>query len=777
MPKKHYDLEREGQIDFFDNYNIPYTDDNSILVDNTDGIYHGNILEFKLNISNTGRVLFQAIKYLSKMRIRGESVPARILLIDLNDTKVYVFNSIDYIDDIQKVYVGAASKDNASFSNSVIPEKIFDYTELVDSSELKRLLINKTDDERNWYIPIDIDENCIIGWAERYYKEKPNATKGDFIGEESGKVKLNGEIREPRHFRGLINPYTAGSNERFKYLMDCLNDRLNKKNLGAFYTPIPYCNKAAELVKKAVERVPEGNDYIILDRCAGTGNLESALYNQFDRNGSELISHCVVSTYEYYEYKVLMERIGEDVRDIIPPTEANVVYESGKVSNADAISKDYIDNPLITKYINDPKCTIILFENPPYAETTSIEHQKEKKGKQSSVWKKSYVVTEMKKDVKGTASNDLGNAFIWSAFKYYLRQPTDSYIVFSPVKYWKAQHLVSKKFIDGFAFNRRHFHTNIDACIMCALWSNEEDYKTDRFTLKGFDIEKDGKLQKSPILLKIKQIKSLFSEKYYGRLNKNEYKTDGILIGLDGTEADSSVKKRIVPLYGEDLIGYLVSDSVGFDNPDAKSSLLIAGRYNGNGFYLKRDCFLEKLPMFCASRYITYNRAWTERARIMKSGDGADRFFKDLKSNKIDQQLRKCLLFTCLETQNHMRSFTGSDNRFYRNELCLDTSNGETLASKELSSMNRNNLEEKLFNQWDMIISESKKCKNYNSDLTYGIYQIIDELNTFQVDEHDKKRIYDYPILNGYLDALKQLVKEYYVKEIVPFLFEYEFLK
>ena len=104
MANKYYEIEREGQIDFFKNYNIPYTDDHSILVDNTDGIYHGNILEFKLNISNTGKVLFQAIKYLSKMRIRGESVPARILLIDLNNTRVYVFNSLDYIDDIQKVY-------------------------------------------------------------------------------------------------------------------------------------------------------------------------------------------------------------------------------------------------------------------------------------------------------------------------------------------------------------------------------------------------------------------------------------------------------------------------------------------------------------------------------------------------------------------------------------------------------------------------------------------------------------------------------------------------
>ena len=147
--------------------------------------------------------------------------------------------------------------------------------------------------------------------------------------------------------------------------MDCLNDRLSKKDLGAFYTPIPYARKAAELVQMAVDRVPEGNDYIILDRCAGTGNLEAALVGLTDKNGDDLIEHCVVSTYEYYEYKVLSERIGDKVREIIPPTEANVVYENGKVANADAMSKEFIENPIVKQYVDDPKYTIILFENPP----------------------------------------------------------------------------------------------------------------------------------------------------------------------------------------------------------------------------------------------------------------------------------------------------------------------------------------------------------------------------------------------------------------------------
>lgn len=107
-----YKTEREGQIEFFENYGIPYSNDDSVLIDNTDGVYNGNIFEFKLNIINLNKTLCQAIKYLSRMRISGESVPATILLIDLNATTVYVYKSMEYFEAIHKVYTGAASKDN-----------------------------------------------------------------------------------------------------------------------------------------------------------------------------------------------------------------------------------------------------------------------------------------------------------------------------------------------------------------------------------------------------------------------------------------------------------------------------------------------------------------------------------------------------------------------------------------------------------------------------------------------------------------------------------------
>ena len=214
--------------------------------------------------------------------------------------------------------------------------------------------------------------------------------------------------------------------------MDCLNDRLSKKDLGAFYTPIAYAKKAAELVQKAVNRALDAGkeNYIILDRCAGTGNLESALIGLVDKNGNELIGHSVVSTYEYYEYKVLNERIGDKVLDIIPPTEADVIYENGKVSNADAMSEDFINNPIIKQYIDDENYAVILFENPPYRDAGASDSENTKGFK-------NYVNTEMLKEslANKTVAYDLSNMFIWSGYKYYLRQDTDSYILFSPIKY------------------------------------------------------------------------------------------------------------------------------------------------------------------------------------------------------------------------------------------------------------------------------------------------------------------------------------------------------
>jgi len=76
-----YSNEADGQADFFKEFGV---DPSTALQLNTDGVHNGNLLEFKVAINDVNQVLFQAIKYLARLRVNGHNVPANILLVDLN---------------------------------------------------------------------------------------------------------------------------------------------------------------------------------------------------------------------------------------------------------------------------------------------------------------------------------------------------------------------------------------------------------------------------------------------------------------------------------------------------------------------------------------------------------------------------------------------------------------------------------------------------------------------------------------------------------------------
>lgn len=751
--KEKYNLERDGQIDFFKNYGIPYEKD-GVLIENTDGIYNGILYEFKLNISDLNAVLFQAIKYLSRLRIKGESVPRTILLVDLNAEKAYEYDSGKYLKQIETEYVGSASKYNDGFVAGDA-ENIYHYDNMLQSSKLKKLL-KKEKTIEEMYVPINIDESCIVGWAERYYRENPTAKKGDFLGDDEGKVKITGEIREPRHFKGIINPYKEQTNVRFKYLMDCLNDHLQKKDLGAFYTPEPYAKKASELVLMAVNRAIDAGkkDYIVLDRCGGAGALEEPLIGLYDKNGDEIISHAVVSTYEYYEYKVLSERLGDKVRDIIPPTEADVVYSNGVIANADAMSKEYINNPIIKEYLDNEDCAIIMLENPPYRDLT-VDHSKEAKRKNEV-----FVAAEAKKELKGTRSNDIANLFIWSAFKYYLRQDSDSYIIFSPIKYWKTDHILNKKFSKGFIFNRKHFHAT-EAAISCILWENINDINSDGLTFSVYDIESDN-LVLSLENYHVKKCHNMPSKNYDKSSDKDD-KEDGVCCEFDGTERFKKTSLREKKLYNTNILGYIKAKSFYFDGMNRL--LVRCAEYDGNGCFIRNNNY-NKLLTLWVSKLLPINN-WWKKGTICTTSDGGDAYTKD------SDFLKMCLIYTCLSNQNKCLSFTGSDGRYYRNELCFEK---DTIASKDLEKYTLNDDEKELIKLWKIILEQAKKTDNYNSDISYGVYQITKELNTWTEDDKCKK-IYNYPELNGNLNSLRVKLKEYYNKYIRSKMFEYELVK
>ncbi len=743
---KFFTTEREGQLHFFKNFGIKL-DENDVLIANTDGVYNGNIFEFKLNINNTQQVLFQAIKYLSRLRITGNPVPKNILLVSLNQTKVYVFDSGDYFDEIHQIYYGGASKNNDGFTIKKQPTE-FNYSKMVDADEILQLLKEK------YFTKIKIDEDCIVGWAEKFYRENPTAKKSDYLDDKDG-----GEIRKPIKFKDYILPFKEKTNIKFKYLMDKLNDNLIKKELGAFFTPPAYAKKAVELVREAIKLVPKGNDYIILDRCAGTGNLQAEL-------SDEELSHTIVSTYEYYEYKVLLERFNGRVRHIVPPTDDNVEFSAGFVVNADALSEDFINNEIIKKYIDNPKCTVILFENPPYSEIAGNNIE----GDRKRIGKNTHVFNELKKDLDSfnvsnvSTARDLSNQFIWSGFKYYLRQENDSYILFSPVKYFKSIGLVEKEFQNGFLFNRKHFHASPSS--ISVIWWKNKIKKQESFVFPSFDIDnkKTNEIEDDVIKyekdIKIKKTKLTFTS-YFDKRKSPDDENNAIYCGSTGEE----VKRKVstVAVWNKNIIGYMFAG--GF-SVDVKHVLLVRSTiFNGRGFYLRSDNYLQKLPIFAAKLYP--QEKWYEKDVYFTTADGGDEYTKD------KDFLKSCFIFTCLSRYNKCLSFTGSDKRFYKNELCFDVG---TLANGQLEKYKLNADEQELIKIWQSVLSEAKKTKKYDKKLAYGPYQIEMELNTSEKDDNNKI-VYDYPTLNGELENLKKKLKIYYAKYIMPKLFEHELLK
>ena len=717
----------------------------------TDGYTKGILFEHKQNVTSNGRAktLGQALIYLSRFNRDGIPVPSKICLVSQDEQKCYIYeteNYIDFIENIEKYSNLKASDGIAGFEAGAVSQVI----EFDISNASKMMNLIKFVQQAPKCVKVHINAHNVYGWSNYYYenasshKQKPE------------KKAFFEELKNPRAtLEQFIYPWT-GKETDFRYIMDMLNDPMTQKKLGAFYTPPLYSKLAVELVKKAIERVPKGNDYIILDRCAGTGNLEMYL----DDGNEDILSHVIVSTYELKEWMVLKDRFGKRVRYIIPPIPENPhqlpdLNTDGFLSGANALTRDIIDNEVVKKYIKDEKCTVILFENPPYIETTGIEFQKKEQGKESS---------------------------IWSGFKYFLRQPSDSYIVFAPVKYWKSQHVISKKFIDGYAFNRARFHAKAEACVMCALWSNEDDTITNEFDLKAINIINKELVDEGTI--KVKKVTDMFSEKYYDKRTFSTDTFDGIACELNGLETNKPQNKvRVSKNYNSNIIGYMIAQTFGLDNPRLGSSLLIGGMYNANGFYLRSDNFIDKLPMFAATRYPDHCNDWKVTSMIMKSADKSAQYIADVKSGKLDSFLFKTLFWTCVSHYPHIRSLNGSDGRLYLNQLCFD---GDTLAKRKLDdfvSKGHNLSEEQtlLFNKMQNLLKMIKECDEYNPNFKYGLYQIDEEINIkIQVgykSDGSPKMDFKYGDLNNLVKEIKLLSKRYYVDNLTDKLFEYELLK
>lgn len=226
------------------------------------------------------------------------------------------------------------------------------------------------------------------------------------------------------------------------------NDRMNEKYVqkmqGAFFTPPRYVKISTQYVYNAItDAYKMGYDnYVIVDRCAGVGNLES----QFDEN---VYSHLILGTLNEAEAFT-----------------ANIRFNGlAEVNVVDALSEDGVNYYI--KAINNykikhkvKKLAVIFLENPPYAQTNS-----NKSGGIKSNYNKTYVHKNM---IKG--GEDLDEQFVFSAFEYY---GLFRYIHYGPIKIWKSRHLITKEVKDAYLCNRKYFNAS-ESAIALLHWTNTD---------------------------------------------------------------------------------------------------------------------------------------------------------------------------------------------------------------------------------------------------------------------------------------------------------------
>lgn len=740
---KHYRDEYEGQVEFYSRVGI-----NPDLSHNTDGVDRGNLYENKIDIKNIYEVLSQAIKYASRIRIRGEKMPANLILNDLNREIVYVFKSQDLLDDIEKVYFGAASKHNEAYKTEAKYQTI-DYSTSVGLLDLLTIV------NSNEFIKYHVDKNNILGLSQQFYKhiqDKDRFIKGN-----------NAEIRKPDILQDRIFPYEYADNIEFEDIMDCLNPGLLQREQGAYYTPSAYVSEMHKMLYKAIDEIPAGMDYIIIDRCAGTGNLQEGLPD-------EILKHCVLSTIEFNEYAILNYKYGDKCLVVIPNTDALAYDIIPAEHNGESIVNDFL-----REKIEDPNCVIILMENPPYSEVAAGSVQTT--GKKENAWKNSFVMNEMRKEMKGVVLNDLSNLFIWSGFKYYLTKETDSYILFSPTKYWRNQGLVKRKFADGFLCNRKEFHASQVSAIGCIWWKNIVDTTTEKLTLTPYDIVGE-QVERAAQDITIKKAYSTLADGFDRRSFPGD-KAGGITCERDGTEfVQDGRKNYLSAIYNDNIIGYLTASNFQIDRKDVV--LTRCGLYKAHGFYLRADNFVEKLPLFVAATF-PYDK-WYKTDIYSKSYDGKGSYKND------KEFLKRCLIYTALTPKNKCRTLWGSDGHFYRNELCFDQD--DTLIYKQLQAlldegMTLSDKEKTLLKYWNDVLFEARKTSEYASadnNTRFGLWQIMQEIN-IKIDSGRKNKkgapvyVFKYTALNSEIKKLDSALKSYYSEEILQSLFEYQLIK
>lgn len=638
----------------------------------------GSLIEFKVVAKSNSDVFSQMKRYIRAYNARGLSLPKYGVYIITESQKYTVFN-LEY-----ETYC----EDAVICSNLDLVVDLERKTSNADS------WINNTETQKGW-----IDENSIVAYNDIYFSSrgKSRKKKDDFIAELANPTILN------------IKPYEwqpDGNMER--KLLDCLGSAELKKRLGAFFTPAYAARQSTNYVRNIIRNLSEDEDYVIVDRCCGSGNLEMEFTE-------EELSHCILSTMVFAEKTTLKGLYEGKVKAILPLDETT--DSEGCMPSGDALSEEFNDGLSTVLEIcrrdaesRGKKLVVIGLENPPYSESHD---------KTTSNTSDNFITREMKKEVKGRATNDLANKFIWSGFNWFF----DYYVVYSPIKYWKSQHLVDKKFLEGSVVNRADFHAT-EGGISVIAWKNE-------------DVDNEHIILQATVNDEVRDVV----------VNKMHNFITSVLPERTGG-AD-------IFFYNGSAFDHKKSYLVNYEVPQAGSALRM--------FNIDEE--LKKyLPLFVANCYTC--KDFTEKEIIMKSGDKGTLYQEDR------EFLEDCFLWCCLTDRNKCIS-----DRTRQNEMALEQN---SKADQIVDRTGDHRMD--LIRLWRNVITQVRTCEERNPNYKYGLAQIISELDinidTTMTDKNgkflQKKKHHD---LHEAIISLKSELKKFYSNYLEPKLFEYELLK
>ncbi|ADN68686.1 hypothetical protein [Mycoplasmopsis fermentans] len=579
-----------------------------------------------MNFGRAGSTLYsafaEALSYLKKFNQDGiKKIPSSICIATFETKKYWLIDLNKHKEQLEYIYSEEISNVSPSKTNPISFEgkdqtwtDPKDLVKKVRSNVFLKTKINKINfanindyfykntDPKN-QDPKFLIRDLVIGSDVDYCIKKSGYDKNskdyqEKINKLSAKLK---ELNKSKKVLDWVEPiFITDMQEIIAEKWDHVGGSQSRKDRGAFFTPDKYSKKMQQYLNNFVNECKKDSvNYLIIDRCAGSGNLEKGL-------STEILKNTILNTFEFCEWVHLGYIFGNKVKYLKPPYStaklADLYVEENLMQSGDALSKEFniwLSEQIKNFRINNPNGRILFYENPPFRDETANSH-----GKGHAVTNNYVIETAIKDGFSKQQIRDLSTQFIYSAKK--LMRKEDQYCLISPIKYWKWNYL-NFDFIEGFLSNRKEYNASSEGGLPIIRWK------------EGKNINDVIELENNITLSQIRN-----------RVNKFDVESD-----KENYYAILSIGNMCVP-HGN----ILTNTDNGLSN---------------RKIYVSNKNILKVAVLNCLNAWVGENYL-KDNLTIMKSADNQEKAFSDKKF------LNDCLLWTLLSEKTRCFSDEDKQN-------------------------------------------------------------------------------------------------------------------